>query len=586
MADLSLSLSLEEYMFTAGILIAFLGLIVSAFLSRRRISEALKDSGFGRKAAAMLVISVLAFIAIEALVVHPTQQIFFDDDIYLAMAQDLVHTGQAWMCNYGTPTYCYSGAILHEPIGESFNLAMGFLIFGTSRGVAYGTGVLLGALSVAFTFLDALMLFRERTAAFLSSALIMLAPVLLLWTMPTNSDLPTLTYSLIAIFFMLVFMRKKGLWTLGSAAMALALVTYMKVDAIAYVLIIPLMYLALDDDGILASIKGNADRIIKGLSDTRTLLVLLVFVIAIAPEMIFVQQELGGGYGYAGTTIQNTCNISQSASPSGTSNLQNLEFNICANVLFWFDQYGAVNGYPAYPIAQPIAFTLFAIMGVALMFAVRENRRTLMSIALWSAAFFIIYTSFYAGSVLYGVDWRFQLGLIAQASLLGGFGAAWLLLELPRSIGRKFGRPALYCMAILIIAAIAYSFYAELPAVGIMPMQISQAQPARFYENLVFNSSHMIPANSLVLSYDPTLFIINNKTSAQMGTIFDKTQFQQYSSQYEHLVLDWGYWCYTPNNYCTQVQKQFNLVPIYTQVDDLAQPAPQTFGFYLINGTK
>ena len=36
--------------------------------------------------------------------------------------------------------------------------------------------------------------------------------------------------------------------------------------------------------------------------------------------------------------------------------------------------------------------------------------------------FFMLYTSFYAGGVLYGVDWRFMLSLAAPAAILGGYG--------------------------------------------------------------------------------------------------------------------------------------------------------------------
>ena len=595
MVDLSLSPSLEEYMFTAGILISFFGMMAAAAISRKHIADALKEAGFSRSTALMLAMAVMIFVGIELLVVHPTQQIFFDDDIYLAMAQDLIHTGQAWMCNYGTPTFCYDGGILHEPIGAAFNLAIGFMIFGVNRAVAYGIGVVLGAVAVASTFLAALLLFRDRKAAFMSSIFIALAPVLLLWAMPTNSDLPTLTYSLVAVFFMLVFMRKKHLGTMAAAAFSLALATYMKVDAIAYVAVIPLMYLVMDGKGLADSVKSNAGRIARGLGDTKVLVVLLVFIIAIAPEIIFVQAELHGSYGYSGTIVQNTCNPSQTITAVSAMDLQNFGANVCGNVLFWFNQYGTIISYPAYPIAQPAIFTLFAILGAAAMLAMRERRRVFLSIALWFASFFAIYTAFYGGSVLYGVDWRFQLGLIAQVSMLSGFGASALLgigrINLSgkgtaeRKGERSFRKLLLFSAAGVVLATVSYAFYSELPAVGILPSQISQAQTARFDENFVFNSSYLIPPDSLVLSYDPTLFIINNKTSAQMDTIFDKAQLQTYNATYKHLVIDWGYWCYTPNNYCTQVQQQFKLVPIVTAVDNQSSP-PQTFGFYLVNGTK
>ena len=589
MADFTLSLSLQEYLFTAGILVSFIGLIIALALSRKEISRAVRESGFGKTAALMLIVALLTFMAIEIFVVHPTQQIFFDDDIYLAMAQDLLHTGQAWMCNYGTPTACYSGGILHEPIGESFNLAIGFAVLGVSRTVAYDTGILLGAAAVIAVFFIALLMFKDRRIAFLSSAFMALSPIVLIWTMPTTSDLPTMTYSLIAVFCMLVFMRKKTIGTFALTTMSMALCTYMKVDAIAYVFVIPFMYVLLDGTSIANSLRDNIKLVSSSLMNTKALIVILVFIIAIAPEIIFVQQELGGGYGYAGTIVQNTCgNSPATIIPSSTMNLQNFEANVCSNVLFWFNSYASI---PGYPITQPLVFTLFAVFGAASMYAVFGKRREFLAIFIWLAAFFVLYTAFYAGSVTYGVDWRFQLGLIAQVSIFSGFGAFTLLETSKIKLGKLgsgkdrdrpggFRKIILYCAVLIIIAGIAYSLYTELPEVGLLPSQITQAQPARFDENFVFNESHLIPPECLVFSYDPTLFIVNNRSSTQLDTIYDKSELANYTSSYSCLVIDWGYWCYTPNNYCTTAKQEFKLSPIVTDTDTQVN---QTFGFYLVN---
>ncbi len=659
-------------MLTSGLLVAFLGMIAAALVERRRIAEALRESGFGRSAVIMLAIAIAVFLFMELALVHPTQQLYFDDVIYQAMAQQLIHSGQAWFCDYGTPTACFTGELFHEPIGESFNLALAFLVLGVNRDAAFDMQVLLGAGSVLFLFLSSLLLFRDRIAAFFSSLIMAIEPVLLMWARPTNSDLATLTYSLVALFFVLVFSRKKSVWTLALAATSIALVTYMKVDAVAYIVLLPLIYLLVDGNSIIGSFRSNLRLAYNSFLDTGVLIVLLVFVIAVAPEIIYTQQQLGGGFGYQGTYIQNTC--SPNSPPTqvvGAINLQNLMLNVCGNAYFWFDNYADV---PGYPMPQPVPLTLMAILGVIAMLASGRSRRILLALGIWFLFFFILYSAFYAGSVTYGVDWRFQLGMIAQTSMFGGFFASFLVDTAGKLRGDSspkedgHGRPATesgpavqlarrraqeekampkqrrreeallsrrpseaqrgtiiaknpdvyekliatneaeerampsktvvrgtansgrpgplqLVTVIIIIAVLAYSAYAEAPGVGIPASQISQAQPARFYEGFVYNESSKIPNTCLVLSYDPTIFNLVGKTAAQMFELNNPQMYQQFKQQYPCLVLDWGYWCTTPNNLCVPIRNSYNLQPIALGTDNF-QGQSFTFGFYLLNGTR
>ncbi|MEM0149671.1 MAG: hypothetical protein QXW10_02125, partial [Candidatus Micrarchaeaceae archaeon] len=119
-----------EYSLTVGILVAFFGLIAGIVLDRKGIAGTFKRHRIGRQQLAIALIIAVLFVAIEVVLVKPTQQLFFDDAIYQGMALDMLHTGQAVMCDYGTPTTCYIGEIFHEPIGTAFNFAIAFLAFG------------------------------------------------------------------------------------------------------------------------------------------------------------------------------------------------------------------------------------------------------------------------------------------------------------------------------------------------------------------------------------------------------------------------------------------------------------------------
>ena len=573
-----MAIGASEYIYTFGIIVAFVGLIAGAVLDRENIMRVLKEHKFDRRSLLIALAVVALFLVIEIFIVKPTQLLFFDDAIYQGMAQDLLHMGQAWMCDYGTPAVCYSGELFHEPLGLSFNFAIAFAIFGVHQYAAQGAELALAAISVFMGFLVALLLFKEPRAACFSELLMALSPVILVWAMPTNSDMALLAYSLVALFFLLVFIRRRSRLGLMNLLLAFSLTLYMKVVAALYIPVFLLAYLLLEDGSVMISIRKNLGRIKVYGMDTRVLVILLLFVMVVAPALNYASIELSSGdYGYGGTMIQNTCNRSLPGTrATGNMNLANFEDNICSNVFFWFNQYEG--DY----VMQPVLFTALACVGAALMLF--DRRRELLVLGTWFMVFFLFYTSFYAGSVGYGVDWRFMLSLVAQASILGGFAVSTLVSWAYSSMKRinKRGRAALRCAVLLIaIAIVIYPAYSLAPRLSISPSRIPQAPDARFYEGFVYNESGMIPQDCLVYTYDPALFNINNRTATQMSDLYNISRYNQFRSQYRCLVLDYGYWCHTPNNICAYAEQRFSLTPIATATFN---SFGYRYGFYYITG--
>ncbi len=577
---LGTGLGTEEYLFTLGILIAFVGTILFLILSRKEFLSYLKKLNIGKRELLIALAIGIFFVAVELVVVKPTQQLFFDDAIYQGGAQDLLHMGQAWMCNFGTPNYCFAGQLFHEPVGTSFNLAIGFAIFGISQFTTYGVSLFISFLAVFLTFIVAALLFKNIVAAYFSELLMALSPTLLVWAMPTTSDIMMMSYSLVSMLALLLFAYKKNLRTLGMFLFSLSLLAYMKIDAAVFVLISLLVYLSLKfPKDIKNGAKEFAGRVKYYLIDTRLLILILVFVISISPEVIYAATELfTGHYGYSGTTIYNSCSPSQHTVATGMLNLQNFNYNICANLLFWTNSFANPTQY-GYSIMQPIEFTALALLGAILLFV--YEKREFFALTLWFVILFLLYTSFYAGSVIYGVDWRFFLSLMPQASMLGGFGVGVILTT--KWIKKSRFKPIFYTLFIILILYSTFSLYNYL---SINPSNISEAQPARFYENFVYNNSYKIPSSCLVGTYDPTLFNINNKTATQLSNFSGITysEYKNLSAKYDNcLVIDYGFWCYTPGNICSSTKDKFYTEPIATSYDNVSA---ETFGFYKITGFK
>lgn len=567
-----------EYIYTTAILISFIGLIIGTILNRRRIKEVLHGSGFRRWDILLGLVAVVAFMAIFLIAIKPTQLLFFDDAIYQAMSLDLLHTGQAWMCNFGAPTNCFSGQIYHEPIGLSFNIAIGFLLLGLHRYSAYAVQVALAALSVFMTFVVGFALFKDRRAALFSALTLATIPIILFWAAPTNSDMATLAYSLISVFMLVVLIRKRSVLSLLNFLLSLTLLLYMKVDALVYIPIFILMYLLLYDGGVIKSVTESARTVFKNILNTRMLFVILLFVLVAYPTLIFAfSNAASDGYGYQGTSIQQTCNSTISyIKANGTINSQNFEANVCSNVLFW------TNKYSQQQVTEPLYLTILSILGAAALLVFGRSK-VLAAILVWFFGIFLLYTAFYAGSVVYGVDWRFMIGLMAPFAMLCGFGISGIS-KLAEKIAAKIepkriAKWAGVAVSFVLGVSLFYVLYLNSSTVFLNPASIQQAGDARFYENLVYNSSQLIPTDCLVYTYDPTLFNINNRSATQMSNLYNSTFVANAKQQFPCAVLDVGYWCNTPGNICTQAQHSDNLTPIATGT----YTNGFTYGFYKIN---
>ncbi len=572
-----------EYFMSFGILLSFFAFLLGILLDRRSIIKVLKKNGIGKTQVLAALLIMILFIALELSIVKPTQQLFFDDAIYQGMAVDFIHMGQALMCDYGTPTTCYIGEMFHEPIGTPFNFAIAFLLFGVHRIVAYGDEFFLATISVLMSFFATSLMMKNNKIGYFAELFMALSPIMLVWAFPTTSDMPTLAYSLVAFFFLLIFINNKSKLSFSNMLFSLAILTYMKVEAVLYIPLFFVIYLLLDDKSIINSIKNNYSLIKNNMLNTKALLVLLVFVIAVMPELLYVAYEHANG-NYGATMIQNTC--SKAMLPmnyTGAITFANFKYNFCANVDFWFNKYSDVY------IMQPLIYTLFAIIGFLFMIFYKQKNE-LIAMVMWFITFFVLYTAFYAGAVIYGVDWRFMLALIYQACFFSGVGAGYLyeligkILRIRKLSKKLRGTFAILGLTIL-FATIFYPLYALEPLLAIKPSAILQAGSARFDENFVYTNISAIPSNCLVFSYVPYLFNINGRAGAQMFYLFNDTFMANAEKNYSCLVIDYGYWCKTPNNICVPAMADYNTTPLKTATYYRGF-YNFTFGFYRIVGKR
>src|SRR5271168_1086050 len=136
------------YALTAAYIILLAAFVGSAILSRSEIVKAFKGR-VSRLTCIIAVLIVAFFVIFSILYVHPVEQLYFDENIYQGIALNILHSGNAVWCQYGSAyaVQCPNSQIYHDPVEWSFYLAIAFLFFGPGIATAYGLQLLTGALS-------------------------------------------------------------------------------------------------------------------------------------------------------------------------------------------------------------------------------------------------------------------------------------------------------------------------------------------------------------------------------------------------------------------------------------------------------
>ncbi len=514
------------YIITAVVAIAAAMLIASCILSRKEIAAAVKGS-IDRYSIAGLAVALAIFILFSVLFITPTEQLYFDENIYQGIALNILHSGNALWCQYGTGMLrqCFINQIYHDPVEWSIFIAVAFYLFGVGASTAYGLQLLTGALSIICLFLLMSALIERKEVVITSVLILALMPQLLIWSRTQAvPDVPFMMLSELSIFFFVVFIKKMNAATLAAFASSLLLVVYSRIEAILMLPLFLIFYLFVGR-GELVKIAKNRVRIAIEAAGSKLapLIVALVFVLMLIPQVYYIAMEMAAG------------NYGQSFTNQSLFSFSNFRSNAAENIIFLFGGFNSVSRYPA---AYPGVITVLALGGViiALLFWKHDKNILIISSA-WFLTYFLFYGFFYAGGATFGVDARFMLQLMPSIAILAGL----LVGELSGFFKDKRLKAAVYCALVAAIAA--YMLISEAGVITIkqnqMPLQGSIAGAVNFLDA----NYNKVPANCLVFSFTPDVWYEFNRSSVQIGYINNP---QPSFSNYSCFVVDYGYWCQVP----------------------------------------
>ena len=442
----------------------------------------------------MIVVPLVALGLCLTLFVAPrTNRIFYDEQIYQSIGQNISDVRRAQVCNDGSVDsgrlHCVDGAYNKQPYAYPHLLSLAYRIAGVHEWVAFAVNAIAMAFSIVGVYSLAWLLFGDRATAFCAGLVLALIPQQIVWS-ATAAVEPTA--SLGAILAVLA-----AAWYAADGSL-LALASFVTVSAYA-IQFRPESLLVLPVAGAIAWPRLRGD-----LARPRGWWGAVVFAALIAVHLahLFAVRDVGWG------------------SDGPRFSLAFVSNNLQANGRFFLGDE-----------RFPVLFTILAIAGVAGASCVRE--RWLM--VLWFLLFFGVDLAFYAGSFNYGADVRYSLMTYPPLAVLAGAGAT----ALARFARRRFASNA----AVPVVAAVLlFQFLWYAPSVRAVN---DTAWAARADVAFAKKFAARLPVNAYVLTQNPGMFQVWGVSAGQMSRAVMSPNYTSWllAQHPAGVYVHWNFWC-------------------------------------------
>ncbi len=505
------------YAIPIALAIAFFSLIILIIMNRKEILKSFAE--VKRKVWVALLIIFLISISLNAFVAPMTHRVYFDEDIYANIGQNILQEGKGILCNRGLPEgECFEYILNKQPMGHQFLYAVTFAIFGVNELPAHILTMLLGALSCVFLFTTAYLLTKRADIGLFAALMLALTPVLIRWSATMAAGTFLLFFSLMSMTFLLIYIKQNNQKTKTLLLAAVSFAYALQLRPEGYLLLIPAALALIFYD------KNLWKKINK-----------LSFVIPIAILFLLIMP----------TVIHTTAAINKD--PWGTDNgkvfsTEYLNNNVSVNTSFFVEN-----------TRFPMIFTLLALLGGAIAILKKQYKFTIL-LATWFFAFFIIYGLFYAGSFNYGVDVRFSQTLYAPLLIFGAIG----LYSIKNAIVKKLhiNKNIVFAILAIILIVIWIPFYGYSSTIG------EQARVARAQHDYAYEIQNEIPKNCLIMNHVPSMWLVMGYPSMQTWFGQNKPVMEWAFNQTDCIMFYEAYWCGSEpykSTVCKSMHDNYNL---------------------------
>jgi hypothetical protein len=447
---------------------------------------------FVKADARRMTLLALAALVLTLFVAPRTNRIYYDEQIYQSIGQNLSDLRLAQMCNDGTVEYgrlqCFSGEYNKQPYAYPHLLSLFYRAFGVGPSMAFAVNAVVMAVTVCAVYALALLLFNDHRAGWFAGLLILLIPHQLLWSATAAVEPSAALACTMAVLLAAHFSRTTSTTSLAAAGVAAAYAVQFRPESMLIAGVLALM------------LWRHRSELGRQRFWWVALLVLLLLAVH-AGHMAAVRHE---GWGTADARLS----------------FGYLRDNLRVNGWFYLGD-GRF----------PFLITLLAIGGAA----GQGFRFERLAVSLWFVLFFGIFLLFYAGSYNYGADVRYSVMTYAPLAVLGGVGAASLARWVDERSWRAVGLPA-------VTAALVFQFLWYAPLVRATTEEAWAARAdVRFARSLV----PQLSGNAYVLTHNPGMFHVWGVNAGQMSrAVADPGYPKALATRYSQGVyLHWNFWC-------------------------------------------
>ncbi|MBU4493656.1 MAG: glycosyltransferase family 39 protein [Nanoarchaeota archaeon] len=513
-------------------------LIINLLLIVISICLGYKDiiSGFKKikKSTWIILIIILLFgFYLRMFVAPQSHHIFFDEDIYLNIAQNIVNEGKACLCNYGNTENCFSCISNKQPYGLSAFYAIFFFLFGVSETVAVNVSIIIATFSILLVFLVSYLLFRKEKISVYSALVFTLIPIHIRWSVTQALGPLLVFFSLLTILLFLIYLEKRKGFILFAFFCTLAYTCQIRPESMLMAAVAASFFVFMDND------------IFKTVRDRKFLIALALFLILILPTVEHTDNMKYDNWGASGNMFSKDI----------------IKRNLADNSKFFVEN-----------TRFPLIFAIFSIIGI--IFGLYKYPRKIVSFIIWFLLFFAIFIPFYAGSFNYGKDVRFSLNLYPSVVIFCGLGFYSLNLILLKRFKQKkqFAELSIY---ILVILLILFSF---IPFIGLVSNYGENGWDAKAAHDFAVSEAPNIK-NCIVISKVPSMFLVEGVPSIQLFLVSDK--MMKLHKEYDCVMFYEGYWCINfpedDEGVCSNFKNNYNL-KIYKS----SQTRDKTYTFYRV----
>jgi hypothetical protein len=471
--------------------INFFLLIIAFIFSFKYIKKILSE--IQNKHLLLLILMAILAILSTSLLAPRIHRIFYDEDIYNDIAQNIAHQKKAVMCNEGYYENNELQVIAEEynkqPPAYPYLISLIFRTLGTNELFAFIFNNIIFGLMVIIIFLISFLLFKDIFASFIACLSYILIPINLQWFNTCAVEPSTAFFTSLTVLSSLLYLRYKKPINLLFFIACLAFSLSFRTESYLVAVLVCLIFLI------------KEPRVFK--RKELYLFGILFFFLSTA-ILLHLYSVRGMSWGAQGAKIS----------------LAYFPYNLSTNLPFYLNNWHF-----------PLIFSIFAIIGLFSYKNIEHFKDKLVLLA-WFLTFWGVFLFFYAGSYRFGQDVRFSILSYVPISIFIGIGISSISNFLEHKI-----KP----IKTILILLILFNFTWFLPFIK---AEGEEAWAARNDHKRAVEFAELLPLNSIVFTHTPNIFLLHKKNAIQSSReTYGPGTVERYLERFKGGVyVHHGYW--------------------------------------------